>query len=288
MALDDDAVVVAATGYVYINNTLGATPPTPAELDELDPEVFGSLVGNLKISGSPTAGTFTVSVGGTPTDPIPYNASLTAIQNAIEALASVGAGKTKVTGVSLADADGVSIAFLDNLDRTFTATASFTGGSTPSITATKAVPVNGWINVGHTSRDDMPEFGFDGGDTEIKGTWQKKRLREVQTGDPLADSVGLHLSQWDRNTLRLYFGEDTAATAGVYGVSGDFAAVEVAILILIIDDDVRLGFYASKASVKRDDSIGLPVDDLSSLPVKATFLNLGARRLYDWISDDLF
>lgn len=288
MALDDNAVVVAATGYVFINNTLGATPPTPDELDALDPEVFGALVGNLKVTGSPTSGTFTVSVGGVASDPLPYNASLTAIQNAIEDIEGVGAGKTKVTGVSLADAAGVNVAFLDGLDRTFTASATFTGGTTPGVTASKAVQANGWINVGHTSRDDMPEFGFDGGDTEIKGTWQKKRLREVQTGDPLADSVGIHLSQWDRNTLRLYFGEDTAATAGVYGVSGDFAAVEVAVLILIIDEDVRLGFYASKASVKRDDSIGLPVDDLSSLPIKATFLNLGARRLYDWISKDLF
>jgi hypothetical protein len=288
MALDDDAVVVAATGYVFINNTLGATPPTPAELDALDPEVYGTTVGNLKITGAPTAGTFTVSVGGTATAAIPYNASVTAVQNAIEALVSVGAGKTKVWGISLTDAAGVSVAFLDGADRTFTATGTFTGGTSPAVAATKPTTANGWINVGHTSRDDMPEFGFDGGDTEIKGTWQKKRLREVQTGDPLADSVGIHLSQWDRNTLRLYFGADTAATAGIYGVSGDFKAVEVAILILIIDDDVRLGFYASKASVKRDDSIGLPVDDLSSLPIKATFLNLGARRLYDWISDDLF
>jgi hypothetical protein len=134
----------------------------------------------------------------------------------------------------------------------------------------------------------MPEFAFDGGNTEIKGTWQKKRLREIATGDPVADSVTIKLSQWDKTTLELYFGADSAATTGVFGVSGDFAPIEKALLVVIVDGTVRVGFYSPKASIKRDDSVQLPVDDFATLPVKATFLNLGSRRLYDWISADLF
>ena len=142
--------------------------------------------------------------------------------------------------------------------------------------------------MGHTSRDDMPEFGFDGGDTTVKGTWQKKRLREVATGDPLADHLSVHLEQWDRNSLELYYGEDAANTDGIFGVSGDFNPIECAFLVIIVDGDARIAFYAPKASVKRDDSINIPVDEFSTLPVKATFLDLPGHRLYDWISEALF
>ena len=38
-----------------------------------------------------------------------------------------------------------------------------------------------WEEIGHTSSEDLPEFGYDGGDTESRGTWQKKSLREVTT-----------------------------------------------------------------------------------------------------------
>lgn len=147
-----------------------------------------------------------------------------------------------------------------------------------------------WSQVGHTSRDDLPEFGFEGGDKEIKGTWQQKRLREIATGDPVADSVTIILEQFDLTSLELYYGAnaaDTVAEPGVFGVSGDFVPVEKSLFILIVDGDVRVGFYAPKASISRDDSIALPVDGFAGLPVKASFLNYKNKRLYDWISDDL-
>lgn len=145
-----------------------------------------------------------------------------------------------------------------------------------------------WAQVGHTSRDDMPEFGFTGGDTTVKGTWQKKRLREIATGDPVADFVKITLEQFDSASLALYYGADAAATPGVFGVDGNFTPVEAALLVIIVDGDVVLGFYSAKASIKRDDSINLPVDDFAGLPIKATFLDHPGFRLYDWINEDLF
>ena len=146
----------------------------------------------------------------------------------------------------------------------------------------------GWNNIGHTSRNDMPEFGFDGGDTEMKGTWQRKRLRELETGDPVADYLTLQLQQFDDTALALYYGANSSATAGIFGVSGASVLPEHAFLVVIVDGAERLGFYAPKASVKRDDAISMPVDDFASLPIKATFLNHGTADLYQWINEDLF
>ncbi|ASZ75455.1 major tail protein [Mycobacterium phage Kimona] len=145
----------------------------------------------------------------------------------------------------------------------------------------------GWVSVGHTSRGDMPEFGFDGGDTEVRGTWQKKKLREVTTEDPV-DYLTIFLQQFDEDALTLYYGANASTTPGEFGVSGTAAPAEKALLVVIEDRDVRIGFHASKASVRRDDAIQLPVDEFASLPVRATFLNEGSNPLFTWINEDLF
>ncbi|ASZ73655.1 major tail protein [Mycobacterium phage Morpher26] len=144
-----------------------------------------------------------------------------------------------------------------------------------------------WIPTGHTSRGDMPEFGFEGGDSEIKGTWQKKKLAEVTTEDPV-DYLTLFLQQFDEGSLTLYYGENASNVAGEFAVASGSRAVERAVLVVIEDGDVRIGFHAFKASVKRDDAIQLPVDDFASLPVRATFLDHEDKPLFKWLNEDLF
>lgn len=290
MALNDDAVLVGAQGFVYIN-TVGAVAPTPSELAALDPETYGAQVQTFASTGTPTGGTWTVKAisGDTPAT-VPWNATPEQLQAAIEGLDSVGAGNTVVTGTALTT--GITVALVGPLlgtAVTYTIVYSgLTGGTTPTVAATVTTAANGWDNLGHTSRGEMPEFGFDGGKTEMKGTWQRKRLREVETGDPQEDSVKISLEQWDADTLELYFGENAAETPGIFGVSGDFNPVEKSILVVIIDGEDKLGFYAARASIQRDAAVKLPIDDFATLPIKATFLNLGTRRLYDWINEDLF
>lgn len=285
MALNDTAVITAAQGFVY-TAPVGTAAPTPAELDAVDPEKFGSQELLIESTGSPVTYTLTVGVATTPS--LAAAAGPAVVQAALEALSTVGSGNVIVEGVSVLDAGGLTVFPVGALQgQTLVITGTPTGGTTPTIDVSIEAAPNGWEQVGHTSREDMPEWGFDGGDTEVRGTWQKKRLREIATGDPVADSVVINIQQWDAGALELYYGENASVTPGVFGVDGNFVPVERALLIIIVDGSVRIGFYASKASIRRDDAIQLPVDDFASLPVKATFLNLGANRLYDWISEDL-
>lgn len=287
MALNDDAVIVPAIGWIFTAPE-GTTAPTPTQLASLDPETFGAQTQTFKITGAPTS--FTILVGGVATATIAAAATAAVVQAAIEAVASVGSGNTIVTGVSPVDSAGITVTWTGKLQGTeidLTA-GTYVAGTTPATVITQVTPINGWDSCGHTSRDDLPEFGFDGGKTAVKGSWQKKRLREVISGDDVADTVVIKLEQWDRTALELYYGEDAADEDGVFGVSGDFTPVEKALLVVIVDGDEKLGFYAPKASFTRDAALSLKVDDLGYLPVTATFLNLGNRRLYDWISEDLF
>ena len=52
----------------------------------------------VTLTGTPTAGTFTLSVGGQTTAGIAYNATATAVQSALAALSNVGTGNVIVTG----------------------------------------------------------------------------------------------------------------------------------------------------------------------------------------------
>jgi len=275
MALDDDAVITAAVGYVY-TNSVGAAAPSPAEIDAFDPVTFGAQTQKVEAS---TASTLTV--GAQVTASLPTTSTAAAVQTALEGLSTVGVGNVLVVGSTDPTdtlADGLNVTWVGaKLGQTLTLTAS-----TATVTAVTAA--NGWVMTGHTSRDDLPEFGKDGGDTEVKGTWQNKALRETLSGDPRVDFVTVKLEQFDKKNLELFYGPDAASTAGVFGVDGSFTPVEKAVLMVIVDGQASIGFHAPKASIRGDDSIDMSVDGFTGFPVRFTFLKMGARRLFDWIS----
>lgn len=288
MPLDDDAVIVAATGYVYVNDTLGATSPTPTEIAAFNHLTFGGSIKLAKITGAPTSYVLLDSTSA-PTSSLLAAATAPQVQAALEALPSVGVGNVLVSGVSIVDSSGLTISWIGELLGTAPVlTATFTAGTSPALAYTTVTAPNGWTQVGHTSREKMPEFGFDGGKLQLKGTWQRRALREVESGDPIEDSVKLELEQWDRNALELYYGADAASTSGVFGVDGSFTPVEKSFLTVLQDGDDKIGFYAAKASIQRDAAVALPIDDFAALPIKVTFLNYRNFRLYDWISETLF
>lgn len=217
-----------------------------------------------------------------------FDAGAGDVQAALEALPSVGAGNVKVSGAGLAD-PGFTVAFVGalhgkELPLSVDGAALVGGTASASVVSTP----NGWTSVGHTSREDLPEFGFDGGDTEVRGTWQNESLREVVT-EPIADYLTMFLQQFDIQSFELYYGKDAAKQTGVFGVAGGTPTpVEKSLLIIIVDGDVKIGFYAPKASIRRDDSVQLSVDEFASLPVRATFLKYGSANKFEWINEDLF
>lgn len=140
-----------------------------------------------------------------------------------------------------------------------------------------------WETLGHTSEEELPEFGFEGGEKEIRGTWQKKNLREVSTDTPV-DYITMQAQQFDSETLALYYGTDASAEAGVFGVnSSDVKPVERAFLLVLVDGDNKIGFAAHKASIRRDESISLSTDAFASLPLRATFIKETGQNLFQWI-----
>lgn len=344
MSFNDEAVVTAAVGYVFIAPP-GTARPSPAALETIDPETFGCASSAVTASAVPTGGTFALTVGegvvapkqavtvpatadkqdaanlsatdvtavatpdpkakstkGVTTDEVattaapvgttldlPFDSGAAEVQTALENIEGVGAGNVKVTGGGFLD-DGFTIAFIKDLGEENVGVTVVSKLLPVSVTVSSEVASapNGFTNIGHTSRDDLPEFGFDGGDTEVRGTWQNESLREVVT-KPIADYLTIFLAEFDTESFELYYGRNASKTPGVFGVAGGTQVpVEVALFIIIVDGDTKIGFYAPKASVRRDDSIQLAVDEFATLPVRATFLKYGSANKFEWVNQDLF
>jgi hypothetical protein len=110
------------------NATSGLYEPYAAVTNEVQ---------TVTITGGPTGGTFTLTYSGQTTAAIAYNATAAAVQTALEALSNVNPGDMAVTG----NAGGpYTVTFGgqylgDNVAQ-MTATASFTGGTSPAVTVT--------------------------------------------------------------------------------------------------------------------------------------------------------
>jgi YD repeat-containing protein len=88
----------------------------------------------VRLTGSPTGGTFTLSFGGYTTSGIAYNASASTVQSDLTGLTSIGSGNVVVTD---APGGGWEVRFAGTLAGTWqtkiTASSSLTGGTSPGV-----------------------------------------------------------------------------------------------------------------------------------------------------------
>lgn len=102
----------------------------------------------VTITGSPTGGTFTLTFGANTTSAIAYNAAASAVQTALQALASIGSGNALVTG----SAGGpYTVEFTGTLgyaaQSLLTATPSLTGGSSPNVAIARVKGGATWATI---------------------------------------------------------------------------------------------------------------------------------------------
>jgi hypothetical protein len=101
----------------------------------------------VTITGTPTGGTFTLTLNGETTAGIAYNATAAAVESALEALPSLGAADVAVTGgpgpgTAYVVAFGGGLAG-QNVAQMTASAASLTGGTSPAVTVTTSTPGGG-------------------------------------------------------------------------------------------------------------------------------------------------
>ena len=103
--------------------------------------VLTSEVQTVTITGSPTGGNFKLAFKGSTTGNIAYNAAASAVQSALEALSTIGAGNVTVAG----SAGGpytvtFQAALLGDVPQMTADASGLTGGTSPNVTVTTTTP----------------------------------------------------------------------------------------------------------------------------------------------------
>lgn len=113
-----------------------------------------SEVQTVTLSGSPSGGTFTLSFMGQTTATIAYNAAAAAVQSALQALSTVGAGNATVAGTGPWTVTFAGSLANQGVDLLVANGALLTGGTTPSVAVARTTPgKTGWKSPGLISED---------------------------------------------------------------------------------------------------------------------------------------
>lgn len=97
-------------------------------------------VQTLTITGTPTGGTYRLSFRGQVTASLAYNAANSAIQSALEALSTIGAGNVTVTGTGPFTVTFVGTLGDQNVPMLVLHTNALTGGTSPTVGIAETTP----------------------------------------------------------------------------------------------------------------------------------------------------
>lgn len=145
----------------------------------------------------------------------------------------------------------------------------------------------GFTNLGHTDLDEILQFGKEGGDTEVKGSWQNASLREITTTAAVDYLVIKSLQIIDNTVLSLYHGGGSAATANEFAWPDNPTPQERALCLIMLDGTMPLALYAAKVSIRAEAEMEFAGDDFAKAPLRMTFLKDGASPRAVWIGDAL-
>ena len=139
-----------------------------------------------------------------------------------------------------------------------------------AVPADLRAPGVAWTEMGHTSMQDILASASEGGDVTTLGSLQSKTLR--QSVASRTESYNMNLLQFDKDSLKLYYGANAVVTGtGSVQVPQDAVPTEVAWLVVFYDGTTTAGIYAPKASIFRSDDLSISdTENLAQLPLKVT------------------
>lgn len=156
----------------------------------------------ITLNGTPSGGTFTLTFGGNTTSGLAFNAAASAIQSALQGLASIGSGNATVTGSAGGPwtvTFGGSLAAANQPLLTANG-ASLTGGNSQSIAVTTPTPSAGpnhwdtaknWLPEGVPADFDRVRFEFGSTDVLYGLDQSGITLTEIEISSSFTGSIGL-------------------------------------------------------------------------------------------------
>lgn len=127
-----------------------------------------------------------------------------------------------------------------------------------------------WTNIGHTSREDLPEFGRDGDDPEALGSWQNAKLR--MTTPDITYSVTFQALQASADTYWFYIGagEDAIQPDGSIRIPATPVPQIQSLSVILVDGKRFVPLWHPRVSLLGSDAIEMATDDFVFFPITGT------------------
>jgi hypothetical protein len=152
-------------------------------------------------------------------------------------------------------------------------TAPYVQATPASLPADLSAVSAPWVNVGHTSLEDVFSMTSEGGEPTVLGTLQNKSLRTSYSARQ--ETINFTLQQFDEEGLKLYYGANATAGASgeIQGPSNPTPTV-CSFLAVFTDGANQFAFYAPKAEIFRADDLSISdTESLAGLPLAVKPLN---------------
>lgn len=167
-------------------------------------------------------------------------------------------------------------------------TAQPTVAAIDAFVADTTVLPTGWTNLGHTDADEIITFDQEGGETEVKRSWQNEALRETVTETAVDYFVVRSLQLVDNDVLSLYYGGGDATVADEFSLPDSSAVTEKPAIVVFVDaSNGSPAFYCPKVSIRRESGIESAVDDWMKLPLRFTVLQKSGAKRGKWLHASL-
>lgn len=147
--------------------------------------------------------------------------------------------------------------------------------------------ITGLTELGHTSVEEVVAFSRDGGDSEVKGSLQNRSLKEILTSEAVTAVAVKALQLLDNKVLELHYGGGDYSDENEFALPDQEGTLTKSLLIIIVSGDENIGYFARKTSVRADETIALPADDFSQVPLRFTLLKETGHPRAVWINSNL-
>jgi hypothetical protein len=239
-----ELVWFSATGASAPTDAITGLSTTPA-----------SEVQTVTITGTPTGGTFTLSLGGATTAALAYNAPTATVQTALQGLSTIGSGNVTVTGTAGTTYTCTFAGTLANQDvATMTAVGSLTGGTSPTVGVATTTPgTPGWLSAGLITEDGASENVKDDS-TDLRAYGVAPVVRKLTTSTDI--TVKTVMMEINKVTAAVYhkvaLGSITVTGGAFSTTTGPIRSTRYAMVTDLIDDTRRMrSFYPNVENTTR-------------------------------------
>lgn len=139
-------------------------------------------------------------------------------------------------------------------------------------------PEAAWVNIGHTSLEDILSFDSEGGEPTVLGTLQAPSLRT--TYSKRTDSFSIVLQQFDEDGLKLYYGSNAKVSVDgrLLEVPTNPVPTECAFMMVFLDGENEFAIYIPRCEVMRGDNLEISdTESFASLPLAIRPLQHGSN-----------